>query len=93
MARGHREGRAPRKAGRDGRPSAPLASESTQMIALVHASQRLANRAVASALDLFARLHEMIVEVRENRRKLEADLFHNRYHISSKNDDDVPIVR
>ena len=63
------------------------------MIAFVHASRRLANCTVASALDLLARLRETIVEVRENRRKLEAELFRNRYHISSKNDDDLPIVR
>ena len=45
------------------------------MIAFVHASRRLANRTVASALDLLARLRETIVEVRENRCKLEAELF------------------
>jgi hypothetical protein len=63
------------------------------MIALVHASRRLANRTVASALDLFAQLHETIVEARENRRKLEAELFRNRYRISSKNDEDLRVVR
>ena len=63
------------------------------MIAFVHASRRLANRTVARTLNLFARLHETIVQVRENRCKLEAELFRNRYHISSKNDDDLPIVR
>jgi hypothetical protein len=31
--------------------------------------------------------------VRETRRKLEAELFHNRYRLVSKNDDDLPIVR
>jgi hypothetical protein len=34
-----------------------------------------------------------MAEVRENRRKLETELFRNRYHHSSKNDDDLPIVR
>jgi hypothetical protein len=33
------------------------------------------------------------MEARENRRKLEAELFRNRYHLSSKNDNDLPIVR
>jgi hypothetical protein len=63
------------------------------MIAFVHASRRLATRTVARALDLFAQLRETMAEVRENRRKLEAELFRNRYHISSKNDDDLPVVR
>jgi hypothetical protein len=49
------------------------------MIAFVHASRRLATRTVARALDLFAQLRETMAEVRENRRKLEAELFRNRY--------------
>jgi hypothetical protein len=63
------------------------------MIAFVHASRRLATCTVACALDLFAQLRETMAEVRKNRRKLEAELFRNRYHISSKNDDDLPVVR
>jgi hypothetical protein len=63
------------------------------MSAFVHASRRLAGRIVASVLNVAARFYETMVEVRENRRKLEAELFRNRYHISSKNDDDLPIVR
>jgi hypothetical protein len=63
------------------------------MTAFAEASWRLANRTVASLLNLIVRLHETMIEVRENRRKLEAELFRNRYHISSKNDDDLPIVR
>jgi hypothetical protein len=49
------------------------------MIAFVHASRRLATRTVARALDLFAQLREAMAEVRESRRKLEAELFRNRY--------------
>ena len=63
------------------------------MIAFVRASQRLVRRAVATALGLLARLRDVMAEVRENRRKLETELFRNRYHHSSKNDDDLPIVR
>ncbi len=63
------------------------------MIAFVSASHRLMHRTVARGLALLARLREMVAEVRENRRKLEIELFRNRYHISSKNDDDLPIVR
>ena len=62
------------------------------MIAFVHASWRLATRTVARTLDVFAQLRETMAEVRKNRRKLEAELFRTRYHISSKNDDDLPVV-
>jgi hypothetical protein len=63
------------------------------MITFVHVSRRLVSRTVASAPDLFSRLRDAIMEARENRRKLEAELFRNRYHLSSKNDNDLPIVR
>ncbi len=48
---------------------------------------------VATALGLLARLRDVMAEGRENRRKLETELFRNRYHHTSKNDDDLPIVR
>jgi hypothetical protein len=63
------------------------------MIAFAHAGQRLFSRAVAKALDHLLRFRDVMVEVRESRRKIEAELFRNRYHHSSKNDDDLPIVR
>ena len=63
------------------------------MIAFAHAGQRLFSRAVASAFDHLLRFRNVMVEVRESRRKIEAELFRNRYHHSSKNDDDLPIVR
>ena len=63
------------------------------MTTFVHAGRRLADRTVTRAVDLFALLRETMAQARENRRKLEADLFRNRYHLSSKNDDDFPIIR
>jgi hypothetical protein len=48
---------------------------------------------IVRAADFFALLNETITEVRENRRMLEAELFRNRCRISSKNDDDLPVVR
>jgi hypothetical protein len=61
----------------------------TQMVPIIP----IFHQVIVRASDLFSLLHETITEVRENRRKLEAELFHNRYRISSKNDDDLPIVR
>ena len=63
------------------------------MIAFVHASQRLASEIAARALVLLSHLRATMAEARESSRKLEAELFRNRYHISWKNDDDLPIVR
>lgn len=44
-------------------------------------------------LKLLSALRQTLAEVRENRAKIEAELFRGRYHISSKNDDDLPVVR
>ena len=63
------------------------------MIALVHVGGRFANRILATVFDVAARWRETAVEVRVTKRKLEAELFRNRYHMASKNDDDLPIVR
>jgi hypothetical protein len=45
------------------------------------------------ALDLFDLLRESFVEARQARSRIEAELFRGRYHVSSKNDDDLPLVR
>ena len=50
-------------------------------------------RAFVCALNLLSRLHNTMIEVRTQRGILEAELFYGRYHLSSKNDDDLPIVR
>ena len=63
------------------------------MIALPDECWRPASRTIAKARGLVSRLRDVVADVRESRRKLEADLFHNRYRLVSKNDDDLPIVR
>jgi hypothetical protein len=52
-------------------------------------SRLLVSRPVARAHDLFSRLRDAVVKAREYRRRLEAELFRGRYHLSSKNDDDL----
>src|SRR3954468_14290320 len=91
--RGHREGRAANRTFIDRAPARPSHSRSTQMIAFADECWRLASRTAARALGLVSRLRDVIADVREIRRKLEAELFHNRYRLVSKNDDDLPIVR
>ena len=63
------------------------------MTAFADECWRLASLTAARALGLVSRLRDVIADVREIGRKLEADLFHNRYRLVSKNDDDIPIVR
>ena len=63
------------------------------MTAVIHSSQLLLRRAGAKALTLFSLLHESFVEARRARTMLEAELFRGQYRLSSKNDDDLPIVR
>jgi len=91
--RGHREGRAANRTFIDRAPARPSHSRRSQMIALPDECWRLASRTIAKARGLVSRLRDVVADVRESRRKLEADLFHDRYRLVSKNDDDLPIVR
>jgi hypothetical protein len=91
--RGHGEGRAANRTFIHRAPARPSHSRSTPMIAFADECSRLASRSAARALGLASRLRDVIADVREIRRKLEAELFHNRYRLVSKNDDDLPIVR
>lgn len=45
------------------------------------------------ATSLIALLRGALVEARETRIRLEADLFRNQYRVSSKNDDDLPVIQ
>jgi hypothetical protein len=63
------------------------------MSTFMHAVGTHVARVFARGLQLLSRLHETIIEVRTQRAILEAELFHGRYRLSSKNDDDLPIVR
>jgi len=63
------------------------------MIAVTHSSWLLLRSATARALNLFSLLRESFIEARQARARIEAELFRGRYHVSSKNDDDLPIVR
>jgi hypothetical protein len=47
---------------------------------------------VARARALSARLRRIMADVRRTKARAEAELFRGRYHLASKNDDDLPIV-
>ena len=63
------------------------------MFSSVHATRLLMRRVIAGGFNLVAHVRDAFVEARLARIKLEAELFRGRYHRSSKNDDDLPIVR
>ena len=62
------------------------------MSMFMHAVGTHIARAFTRGFHLLSRLHETIIEVRTQRAILEAELFHGRYRLSSKNDDDLPII-
>ena len=63
------------------------------MISVTHSSSLLLRSAAARALNLFSLLRRSFAEARQARARIETELFRGRYHVSSKNDDDLPIVR
>ena len=50
-------------------------------------------RAFAAAGRTLLKIHEAIAEARLHRAMIEAELYRNRYLHTSKNDDDLPVVR
>ena len=62
------------------------------MAVFIHAARLVMGRVVARAMGLFSILRDSLVEARQARTTLEAELFRGRYRLSSKNDDDLPIV-
>ena len=53
----------------------------------------LLRKSVASLAKLLMQAVDAIAEARMQRAAIEAELYFNRYRHSSKNDDDLPIVR
>ena len=48
---------------------------------------------LARAASLLSHLERTVAQARADRARVEAELFRGRYHLSSKNDDDLPLVR
>jgi hypothetical protein len=62
------------------------------MITLVQISHVVADR-LKRAKSLLSELQLSAARTRADQIKVEAELFGGRYHLSSKNDDDLPLVR
>ena len=63
------------------------------MLVLINTISVAIGRAVASAASLLSHLPSTVAQARADRARVEAELFQGRYHLSSKNDDDLPLVR
>jgi hypothetical protein len=63
------------------------------MLVLINTMSLAIARAVARAASALSHLQRSVAQARADRARVEGDLFHGRYHLSSKNDDDLPLVR
>jgi hypothetical protein len=63
------------------------------MLVLVHAISLAITRTAAGTAPLWSSVRRSLAQARADRTRIEAELFHGRYHLSSKNDDDLPLVR
>ena len=61
------------------------------MPAFVHTAGAAIGQGLAKAVTLLSRLQEAVAQARADRERIEAELFHGRTHLSSKNDDDLPL--
>ena len=59
----------------------------------VWATVRSLRHAFRRAIKLLVHMIDAIAEARMHKAAIEAELYRNRYRHSSKNDDDLPIVR
>ena len=63
------------------------------MLVLINTISVAIANALTRAASLLSDLHRSLAQARADRARVEAELFHGRYHLSSKNDDDLPLVR
>ena len=63
------------------------------MLVLINTISVAIARTLAGAASLWSRLQHSAAQARADRTRVEAELFRGRYHLSSKNDDDLPLVR
>jgi hypothetical protein len=64
-----------------------------QMLVLINTISVAIARTLARAASQLCHLQRTVAQARANRARVEAELFHGRHHLSSKNDDDLPLVR
>jgi hypothetical protein len=63
------------------------------MLVLINTISAAIGRTLARAASLLSNLQRTVAQARADRARVEAELFRGRYHLSSKNDDDLPHAR
>jgi hypothetical protein len=63
------------------------------MLVLINTISLTIAKTLARVASLLSRLQRSVAQARADRARVEAELFHGHYHLSSKNDDDLPLVR
>jgi hypothetical protein len=63
------------------------------MLTLLPAISLGAARILVKAASLLSQLQQSVAQARTDRARIEAEMFRGHYHLSSKNDDDLPLVR
>jgi hypothetical protein len=63
------------------------------MLTLINTISVAIARMLVRAAPLLSNLQCRFAQARAERARVEAELFQGRYHLSSKNDDDLPLVR
>ena len=74
-------------------PAAAGQADRTAIASLVPATISFLRKAIGSGTRLLLHVVEVLAEARMHKAAIEAELYLNRYKHSSKNDDDLPIVR
>ena len=67
--------------------------ERTPIVAALSAVIGVAHKAAAKCVQLIGAAVDVMAEARMQKAALEAELYRNRYRHTSKNDDDLPVVR
>ena len=62
------------------------------MLAFIHMAAVALGRVLVDAGSLLFCLQQRVAQAYADRARVEAQLFHGRYHLSSNNDDDAPLV-
>jgi hypothetical protein len=62
------------------------------MLTLVHMISLAIASTLMKAVSLLSSVQRSMAQARADRARVEADMFHGRHHLSSKNDDDLPLV-
>jgi hypothetical protein len=63
------------------------------MLVLINTISIAIARGLTGAASFLFRLQRSVAQARGDRARIEDELFHGHYHLSSKNDDDLPLAR